>query len=181
MVQFIFTLISFQATFRYHSTAWRNTATVTKRRETILPGYWLSPFNKICVYFRFKATKTALVLNHTAPSLHSVLQQGSNQAMTQDLFSETLFPWIPTTLDNSCLEKGLNVIASYNTTIVKARIGLFLNKTSCHYPSPYFARGVGFDLSMGFPHNITCGDIYFDDDDDNGPRVSPAFCKIYIQ
>lgn len=75
------------------------------------------------------------------------------------------------------------MIASCNTRIVKARIGLFLNKTRCPYPSPYFARGVGFDLSMGFPHNITCGDVYLDDDDDddNGPRVTPAFCKIYIQ
>lgn len=183
VVQIIFTLISFQGTFRYHSTAWRNTATVTKRRETMHPGYWLSPFTKICVQLRFNATKTTLVLNHTAPSLHSVLQQGSNQAMTQVLFSETVFPLIPTTLDNFCLEKGLNVIVSYNTRIVKARIGLFLNKTRCPYLSPYFARGVGFDLSMGFPHNITCGDVYLDDDDDddNGPRVTPAFCKIYIQ
>ena len=47
------------------------------------------------------------------------------------------------------------MIASYNTRIVKARIGLFLNKTRCPYPSPYFARGVGFGLSMGFPDNIS--------------------------
>lgn len=147
----------------------------------MLPGYWLSPFNKICVQLRFNATNTSLVLNHTAPSLHSVLQLGSNQAMTKVPFSETWFPWMPTTLDNSCLEKGLNVIASYNMTIIKARIGLFLNKTRCPFPSPYFARGVGFGLSMGLPDNITCGDIYLDDDDDDGPRVTPAFCKIYIQ
>lgn len=180
MVQSILILISFQGTFRYNSTAWSKTATVTKRRGTILPGYWLSPFNKICIHLRFNAANTTLVLNHTAPSLHSVLQQGNNQAITQDFFLETGFPWIPTTLDDSCLEKGLNVIASHNMTIVKARIGVSSNESRCPYPSPFFARGVGFGLSMDFPDNITCGDIYLDDDDD-GPRVTPAFCEIYIQ
>lgn len=148
----------------------------------MLPGYWLNPFNKICVQLRFdryNATKTALVLKHTAPSLHSVLQQGNNQNMTEDLSSETEFPWIPTTLDNSCLEKGLNVIVSHNITILKTRIGVFSNESRCPYPSPFFARGVGFGLSMGFPDNITCGEIY--SDDYNGPSVTPAFCKIYIQ
>ncbi|XP_020630582.1 uncharacterized protein LOC110067577 [Orbicella faveolata] len=169
-----------QGTFRYNSTAWSKTATVTKRRRTILPGYWLSPFNKIGIHLRFNAASTTLVLNHTAPSLHSVLQQGNNQAITQDFFLETGFPWIPTTLDDSCLEKGLNVIASHNMTIVKARIGVSSNESRCPYPSPFFARGVGFGLSMGFPDNITCGDIYLGDDND-GPRVTPAFCEIYIQ
>ena len=77
------------------------------------------------------------------------------------------------------------MIASHNMTTVRARIGVFFNESRCPYPSPFFARGVGFGLPMGFPDNITCGDIYLDAaaaaDNDDGTRVTPAFCKIYIQ
>lgn len=143
------------------------------------PGYWLSPFNKICVQLSFEsfsATKTTLVLNHTAPSLHAAFQQGNNQAMTQDLL-KTRFTLIATTLDNSCLGKGLNVIAPYNTTIFKARIGVFSNESRCPYPDPFFARGLGFGSSMGSLYNITCGDIFLNDE----TKITPAFCEIYIQ
>lgn len=154
---------------------------MNKRRETKLPGYWLSPFNKICVQLRFRQfndTKTALVLNHTAPSLHSVLLQGNNHALTKDVSSITDYHWIPTTLARSCLEKGFNVISSNNATIVKSRIGVVSQETLCPPPSPVFARGVGFGWLIGFPDNITCGEIY---SDDTGLRVFPAFCRIYIQ
>ena len=79
------------------------------------------------------------------------------------------------------------MIAARKLTIVKARIGVFSNESRCLYPSPFFARGVGFGLSMSFPDKITCGDIYLDTAaaaaaaDHDGPRVTPAFCKIYIQ
>ncbi|KAL9980374.1 hypothetical protein ACROYT_G008951 [Oculina patagonica] len=170
-----------QDTFRYNSTEWSKTATANKRRETKLLGYWLSPFNKICVQLRFPQfndTKTALVLNHAAPSLHSVLLQGGNLSKTEAVSSITEDPWTPNTPGSSCLEKGLNMIVSNNITTIKLRIGVVSQATLCPPPSPVFARGVGFDWLMRFPDNITCGEIY---SDHSGPRVFPAFCRIYIQ
>ena len=98
--------------------------------------------------------------------------------MKGDVSSETDFPRIPSTVASSCLVKGFNVVAWRNITIVKSRIGVVSNETICPHPSPFFVRGVGFGLSLGFPYNITCGEIYSNDDK---PVVFPAFCKIYIQ
>lgn len=129
--------------------------------------------------FQSPNTTIGLVLNHTAQSLHSVLQLGDNHAMMEDSSSVLELPWSPTTLDRTCLKKGFNVIGPRNMSI-KLRVGLVSQEAKCSFP-PFFARGVGFGLWKGFFSNITCGEIYSDSSFPNGPKVVPAFCKVYIQ
>ena len=122
---------------------------------------------------------TTMVVNYTAPSLYSVMNESFTKTWPVSASTITTPPGI----NKNCLVRGLNMQRS-SPWMIKTRIGIQSTKRLCTCPElPYLVRGVGIGLSKR--PKTSCGDIIISSNNNSPPRYStqifPAICKIYIQ
>ena len=144
-----------------------------------LPAYWLSSFTRICVTMKFAANlsrnATSILMNYTAPSLHSVLRSGATKTWAANLSTIKT----PPKIDKSCLVQGFNMLGPHPWTI-KSRIGVETQpQNRCSLP--YLVRGVGIGFQQ-YPY-LSCGEIIIGYSVDKKTKVEiyPALCTVYIQ
>ena len=148
-----------------------------KKKKKKFPAYWLSSFTRVCVTMNFAANlsrkATSIVMNYTAPSLHSVLHRGVRKTWTKDLSTIKTSP----NIDKSCLVQGFNMLGPHSWTI-RSRIGV---ETQSRCPLPYLVRGIGIGFQE-YPY-LSCGEIIISDSGERKLKVDiyPAFCRVYIQ
>ena len=148
-------------------------------KQLKFPAYWLSSFTRICVIMSFESNvsrnATSIVINYTAPSLHSVLCSGAKKTWAAD-FSIIK---TPPNIDKSCLVQGFNMLGPH-PWVIKSRIGVETQLQS-RCPLPYLVRGVGIGFQE-YP-NLSCGEIIISSSGEQKPKVEiyPAFCGVYIQ
>lgn len=116
---------------------------------------------------------TSIVMNYTAPSLHSALHSGVKKTLSADLSTIQT----PPNIDSSCLVQGFNILGP-PPWVIKSRIGVETKPLS-RCLLPYLVRGVGIGL-QGFP-NLSCGEFIISNSSLIPTEIYPAFCKIYIQ
>ncbi|KAL9980371.1 hypothetical protein ACROYT_G008947 [Oculina patagonica] len=180
-------------TFSFGSHHWTSKIAYQKAapregQETKLPGYWLSNFTKICVTMHFPVddddddavskNTTFLLVNHTAQSLYSVLQDGNKTTLPADLTNIETLP----NIDKRCLIQGLNMLGPY-PWIIKSRIGVE-SAQSPKCPLPFLVRGVGIGFQQQGSSEISCGEFIISYSYQLGRTQIeryPAFCRVYIQ
>ena len=116
---------------------------------------------------------TSIVMNYTAPSLHSALRSGVKRTWAADLSSIKT----PPNIDKRCLVQGFNMLGPHPWAI-KSRIGVESQPLS-RCPLPYLVHGVGIGL-QGFP-DLSCGELVISNSSQTPTEICSAFCKIYIQ
>lgn len=124
---------------------------------------------------------TFIMLNHTAPSLYSILREGIMKTMEADLSTTKLFPWSPSSIQKSCFIQGFNLNLP-NPWSIKSRIGIQSQSLAGGCFQPYLVRGVGIGFHGN--SNMSCGEIIIDYRNPGSyPPIKtyPAFCRIYIQ
>lgn len=175
---------TFQKTFSYDSHQWTSKAsyqTASKWQETKLPGYWLSPFTRICVMMKFPSTngKAAILLNYTAKSLHSAFHEGMSKTWPTDFSAKKQFSWTPPNVDRTCFVQGFNLTALHPMMTIQSRVGVQSQPQQC--APPHLVRGVGIAYHLDNPSipDISCGEII--SHPGAPPNTYAAFCRIYIQ
>lgn len=146
-------------------------------KQVKFPAFWLSSFTRICVTMNFATNlsrnATSILMNYTAPSLHSVLRSGATKTWAANLSTIKT----PPKIDKSCLVQGFNMLGPH-PWVIKSRIGVE-SQSQFQCAPPYLVKGVGIGL-QGFP-KLSCGEIITSNHSLTPPEIYTAFCKIYIQ
>ncbi|XP_068682891.1 uncharacterized protein [Montipora foliosa] len=173
-------------TFLYDSSFWSNKTfynlpggqTGFDTKETKLPTYWNTSFNKICLGMKISAAQypNFVVINKRADSLYSLIADGQYRNVSLGLAEWKKLIGLQASLQTGCRKEGFNVLCSY-TGNSKARIGVVRNKEAkCNNCDSRLGFGTGglHDTSNSCGNEAQYGG-------DNGDKHIKAMGYILVQ
>ena len=146
------------------------------QRETKLPTYWNTPFNKICLGMKIGSQFKSVVIIHQARSLYSLIADGKYRATSLGRNTWKKLIGSRASLQPNCNKEGFNVLSSSRHS--KARIGIYSNRENdCNSCDSRIGFGTG-----GYPNDSnTCGNEADKDGTDNGDQSIKAMGYILVQ
>lgn len=149
-----------QKTFHYDSLLWSNKieyglpegATGLDQRESKLPTYWNTPFNKICLAMKVNGQLNSILLEKSASSLYSLIADGEqrNTSLGRNKWESLVGQG---SLQPNCNTEGFNSIGK-DAGASKARIGIIgNNENNCDSCD----SRIGFGTGGAHDDSNTCG------------------------
>ena len=173
-----------QQTFLYDSSYWTDRKsygipegkTGLDQLETKLPSYWATPFTKICLGMRIGVETRFYLLNKTASSLYSLIQDGKYRETNLGRNEWKKLIGSQASLQPNCEREGFNVLSG-NTHSSKARIGIMSNnENDCITSDSRIRFGTG-----GYPdHTNTRGNVA-KHGEEGGDKFIEAMAYIFVQ
>ena len=175
---------SLQDTFHYDSGFWSNMTEYSSyagmtgfdEQEAMLPTYWNTSFNKICLGMKIGQTINFIVVNQTAESLHSLIAGGIYRKTSLGRNTWKMLIGADASLQPYCDQEGFNAHTSFPNH-PKARIGILGNEQndcdSCD-------SRIGFGMGGRSDDSNTCGNLA-EYEGDNGNKYIKAMGYIFVQ
>lgn len=114
--------------------------TAFDNEETMLPTYWSTSFEQLCVGMKAGGSTKFVTIDHNASSLYSLIADGKHRPT--NIGREK---WMSLVVDSSlqidCNKEGFNVIGRWHKT-AKFRLGIAGNeKKECDSPDSFLGFG----------------------------------------